>query len=376
MTAPTINKAPAIAFQRATKKKQKLKMAVQGPSGAGKTMGALSLAFALARTGRVAVLDTEKGSASLYADLFPPFDTVSLEAPYSSKRYYEVIEAAIAAGYEVLVVDSLSHQWAGPGGILDRKEDADKRGGDSFRNWATFSKEHTRFVNYLLNVDIHLVCTVRTKAEYALIAGENGKRGSVQKLGMAPIQREGLEYEFTTMFEMQMDHRAVASKDRTNLFNTDTPVDLTDVDLAETLRAWLDSGAEPDPIAPVRDPLAEPAAERAPVASPASPLALVPATAAPAPFDEPPAAAASKEPEARCPKCSGPMYDNRGNKRSQRAPDFKCKNARSCDGAYWPGQWPPKEEGGQLDALASGESEQPVGVGAAALEAPTDDLPF
>lgn len=255
MTAPAT--PPAVQFQRATKKKQKLKMAVQGPSGSGKTLGALSLAFALAPTGKVAVLDTEKGSASLYADEFPPFDTVSLGPPYTSRRYYEVIEAAIAGGYEVLVVDSLSHQWAGPGGILDRKEDADKRGGDSFRNWATFTKEHTRFVNYLLNVDIHLVCTVRTKAEYAMIAGEAGKKGSVQKIGMAPIQREGLEYEFTTVFELQMDHRAVASKDRTHLFDTETPVDLSDKEVAQSIRAWLDSGAVADPIAPLRDPLAE-----------------------------------------------------------------------------------------------------------------------
>lgn len=360
MTTP--NTTP-ITFARATKTQQRLKMAVQGPSGSGKTMGALAIAFALAPTGKVAVLDTEKGSASLYADIFPPFDTVSLEPPYSSRRYYEVIEAAIAAGYEVLVVDSLSHQWAGPGGILDRKEDADKRGGDSFRNWATFSKEHTRFVNYLLNVNIHLVCTVRSKSEYALVAGENGRRGSVQKLGLAPIQREGLEYEFTTVFDIQMDHRAVASKDRTHLFDNETPVDLTDKVVAQNLRAWLQSGAAADPIAPVRDPLAVAPATSAPAA-----------TAAP----EPPAAgtSAADEPEAVCPKCGATgMRDDRARKRNPKAPDFRCQR-KGCDGVLWPGQWPPKPEGdpAQQDAFAGDDGAGvPVGAGD---EFDDDGLPF
>lgn len=228
------------AFKKATRHAVKLKLAVQGPSGSGKTLGALALAKALAGGGRIAVIDTENGSASLYAERFD-FDVLELHPPYTSLAYLTAIEEAAKAEYPVVVIDSLSHQWAGEGGILSRKEDADKRGGNQFTNWQPFSKEHEGFKAGLLSAPIHIVATLRTKQEYAL-KSEGGKT-KPKKLGMAPIQREGMEYEFTLVWELQMDHRAAASKDRTSLF-TEGLVDLLDPKVPQRLLAWLASAPE------------------------------------------------------------------------------------------------------------------------------------
>jgi hypothetical protein len=228
--------APAISFRRATRQAVKLKIGIQGPSGSGKTLGALALARGLAgKSGRIAFIDTENDSASLYADRYE-FDTLGLSAPYESRRYVEAIRAAAEAGYHVVIVDSLSHQWAGPGGILDRKEQADKRGGNQFTNWQPFTKEHEAFKAELLAAPVHLICCLRTKQDYVL--EEKGGKQAPKKVGLAAIQREGMEYEFSINFELQMDHRASASKDRTSLFDEQLS-DLTNPDVAKKLRAWL-----------------------------------------------------------------------------------------------------------------------------------------
>jgi hypothetical protein len=176
------------------------------------------------------------------------FDVIELGPPFTSKRFEEVIDAAIDAGYDVLVIDSLSHQWAGEGGILSRKEEMDKRpGSNSYTNWATFTKEHTAFVAKVLHAPIHMIVTLRSKQDYVIETNEKGK-SSPRKVGLAPVQREGLEYEFSTMFELQMDHRAQVSKDRTGLF-ADELVDLLDKNVATRIKGWLDS-AEPAPTKP------------------------------------------------------------------------------------------------------------------------------
>lgn len=229
------------AFKKATREAVKLKLAIAGPSGSGKTLGALSLAKGLAGAGRIALIDTENGSASLYGDRYE-FDVLNLAPPFTSKRYEQALSAAVEAGYDVIVIDSLSHQWNGEGGILARKEEMDKRpGSNSYTNWATFTKEHTAFLSTILHLPAHVIATLRSKQDYVLETNEKGKQ-QPKKIGMAPVQREGLEYEFSAVFDVQMDHRATASKDRTGLFEGEL-VDLLDAKVAKRLVAWLASGA-------------------------------------------------------------------------------------------------------------------------------------
>lgn len=235
-------------FKKATRTAVKLKIGLQGPSGSGKTLGALALAKALANGGKIAVIDTENGSASLYADKWD-FDVLELDPPYTSRRYQDAIRAAMDAGYAVVVIDSLTHQWAGEGGILARKETSDARPGtNSFTNWAPFTKEHEQFKASILHAPVHVIATMRTKQEYAL--GENSKGKQVpKKMGMAPIQREGFEYEFSVAFELQMDHRATASKDRTGLFDGEL-VDLLDGSVGKRLLTWLSTAKPEEPKEP------------------------------------------------------------------------------------------------------------------------------
>ena len=226
------------AFKKATRTAQKVKIGVTGPSGAGKTLGALALAHQLAPTGKVAVIDTENGSASLYADRYA-FDTLEIGPPYLTKKYVEAVNAAVEAGYEVLVIDSISHQWDGDGGILQRKEETDARGGNHFSNWQPFTKEHNEFRGLLLHAPVHVIATMRSKMAYSQ---EEGGKKQVKKVGLQPIQRDGMEYEFTVTFDVQMDHKASASKDRTSLF-AGKLTDLLSPTTGKALLAWLASAA-------------------------------------------------------------------------------------------------------------------------------------
>lgn len=228
-----------LAFKRAERSQSKLKLGIQGPSGSGKTLGALALARTLAAGAPIAVIDTENGSASLYADRYT-FDVLNLEPPYTSERYLEALRAAVDAGYGAVVVDSLSQQWAGAGGILARKEMVDARGGNSFTNWGPFTKEHEAFKAALLALPTHVIATLRTKQDYVMETDSRGKQ-MPKKVGLAAIQREGMEYELSIMFELQMDHRASTSKDRTGLFDGQL-VDLCDATTGKRLMAWLASG--------------------------------------------------------------------------------------------------------------------------------------
>jgi len=230
--------------RKAQKHSVKLKMAIQGPSGSGKTEGALALAKNFVPNAKILVVDTENESASLYADRYD-FDTIPLSAPYTSDRYRKAMQAAVEGGYDVLIVDSLTQQWDGEGGILRRKEALDRQpGSNSYTNWSTYTPEHTAFVEFIKQLPIHTICTLRTKQEYVLETNSKGKQ-QPRKVGMAPIQRDGLEYEFTIVFEVGMSHQATASKNRTNLFPDDEPIDLTSEAVAVQIRDWLANGAAP-----------------------------------------------------------------------------------------------------------------------------------
>jgi hypothetical protein len=249
------------APRKAEKKRVKLKMAVQGPSGSGKTWGALALAKNLWPDAKICVVDTENESASLYADSFA-FDTIPLGPPFTTARYVQCIDAVSTAGYDVIILDSITPQWDGEGGILRRKEEMDRRpGSNGYANWATFTPEHEAFKQTMMQTPMHLIATMRSKQDYILVANDKGKQVP-KKVGMAPIQRDQIDYEFTLVFDVEMDHKGAVSKDRTGLFN-EKVVDLANPATAEAIRGWLEHGKEVLPDAQRRAPEAQAQAQGA-----------------------------------------------------------------------------------------------------------------
>ena len=237
-------------FKKAERKSAKLRAAFCGTSGSGKTYSALLLARGLGD--KVAVIDTERGSSELYADLFG-FDVAQLAPPFTPHRYIELIRMA-ATQYDVLVIDSLSHAWAGEGGVLEMHDNATRsdRGGNSYTAWRNVTPQHNALVDAVLNAPCHVVCTMRSKAAYELVDDGKGKKKPV-KIGMAPIQRDGIDYEFTLVFDLSVDGNiATASKDRTNLWRGRNEV-ISDSHGRE-LREWLESGKS----SPIDHPAAMP----------------------------------------------------------------------------------------------------------------------
>lgn len=225
-------------FKKAERKQAKLRLALAGPSGSGKTYSALLLAMGLG--GRIAVIDTEHGSASLYADI-ADFDVLELHAPYAPERYGDAITSAEQAGYDVLIIDSYSHEWTGSGGCLEANEQLahQKFRGNTWAAWNETTPRHRKLTDKILTSSLHIICTMRSKTE--TVQGEGKK---ILKLGMKSEQRDGTDYEFTVVLDLTHDgHTAMASKDRTKLF--DQP-ELVSIETGERLLAWLNSGVSPE----------------------------------------------------------------------------------------------------------------------------------
>lgn len=221
-------------FKKAERKQARLRLALAGPSGSGKTYSALQMAKGLG--GRIAVIDTEHGSASLYADLVD-FDVMELHAPYSPERYIEAIKAAEQAGYDVLIIDSYSHEWTGPGGCLEINDQIAKAKykGNTWSAWNETTPRHRSLTDKILTSPLHIICTMRSKTE--TVQGEGKK---ILKLGMKSEQREGSEYEMTVVLDLVHDgNMAVASKDRTKLFKQP---ELITPETGQRLLAWLNDG--------------------------------------------------------------------------------------------------------------------------------------
>ncbi len=231
-------------FTKAERTQAKLRLALTGPSGSGKTYGALLIAKGLG--GKVAVIDTEHKSASLYAGMksMPEFDTLHLPPPYTPERFIEAIQSAEKAGYGTLIIDSITHEWSGSGGCLEINEQlaASRFRGNTWSAWNVTTPRHRQFLDTILHSSLHVIGTMRSKTE--TVQGEDKK---VKKLGMKSEQRDGTDYEFTTVLDIVHDgHYAVASKDRTGLF-TDTDSTKITEDTGKQLLAWLNSGAAPLP---------------------------------------------------------------------------------------------------------------------------------
>jgi len=243
-------------FKKATKKQVKARIAIAGPSGSGKTYTGLVAATALAQGGQIAVIDTERGSASLYSDYFD-FDVLELEPPFSPQVYKQAIKAAENAGYGVILIDSLSHAWEGEGGALDLADEATarQRTPNSYTAWREVTPLHREMVDAMLQSKAHIVATMRSKTEYA-IESTNGKT-NIRKVGMAPIQRAGMEYEFTVVGDMDADNKIVISKSRFAPLQSKVQLK-PDVNFFKPFVDWLNSGdaevkAEPTKPTPQKE---------------------------------------------------------------------------------------------------------------------------
>jgi len=233
-----------MSFQvrKAERKKAKLKLGISGPSGSGKTYSSLLLAHGIAGDwDKVTIIDTENGSGELYTHL-GRYNVISFAPPYSPQRYVEAITAAWKGGAEVIVIDSISHEWDGKGGCLDIQT---KLGG-KYQDWAKVTPMHNSFVEAILQVPVHVIVTTRKKQDYEMSRDANGKN-KVEKVGLKEIQRDGFEYELTINFDVEINHFAVASKDRTGLFMPRPCFQITE-ETGRELLAWAESGAEALPV--------------------------------------------------------------------------------------------------------------------------------
>jgi len=241
-------------FKKATKQQAKLRLAFIGPAGSGKTYSALAVGSRLGS--RIAVVDTERGSASKYADVFA-FDTLEPDS-FSPDTYRDAIKSAASAGYDVLIIDSLSHAWSGKDGALEMADAAARRssGGNRFAAWREVTPSHNAMVDAIVSAPLHIIVTMRTKTEYVMEENERGKKVP-RKIGLQPIQRDGLEYEFDVVADIDLDHVATVSKTRCSAL-TDKVFRRPGEEMAGILRDWLTDGVAPPPAPPKTEPAPPP----------------------------------------------------------------------------------------------------------------------
>lgn len=203
-------------IRKAERRQAKLRLALIGVSGSGKSLGAINIASGMNQ--KFIVIDTEQRSADLYANI-ADFDVLTLDKPFTPDRYIAAIKQCEAAGYETIIIDSLSHAWAGEGGVLDIQDTIAQasRSKNSFAAWREATPLHNKLVNAILHSSAHIIVTMRVKTHYEVVS-ENGKSRPI-KVGLSPVQKEGMDYEFTTVLDIDKDsHLYTSSKDRTQLF--------------------------------------------------------------------------------------------------------------------------------------------------------------
>lgn len=251
-------------FQKAVKAESKLRLAIAGPSGSGKTYTSLAIATALAGDKPIALIDTEHGSASKYADLFN-FDVAEMHPPFHPGKFMDAIAEAEKAGYAVVILDSISHAWAGSGGILDIVDEAAKRSksGNTYMAWKEGTPIQNHLIDAIVQSGIHVIATMRSKTEYVLVDTGNGKQAP-KKVGMAPVQRDQFEYEFDVVLDMDSENNGIISKTRCPALTGKVFVK-PGKDIAGILSEWLHGAKRTTPPAATPKP---PPAPEAPTETP------------------------------------------------------------------------------------------------------------
>lgn len=238
-------------IRKAEKGKQKLRLGLIGPTGSGKTWTSLLFAESLVEgTGlRIGVIDTERESSELYADRFD-FDVIQLTESHDPRAYIDALHAFAETGqHGCVVVDSVSHAWMGREGALEQvdKAAARSKSGNSFAAWRNVTPLHNQLVDALLAQPYHLIATLRAKMEYVQEKDKDG-RTEVRKIGLQPVQRDGMEYEFTVVCDIDTDHKLVVGKTRCNDVDG-VVIHRPDGKFAHRLRTWIESGID-KPAAP------------------------------------------------------------------------------------------------------------------------------
>lgn len=233
-------------LSKATRKKSFMRLNLSGPSGSGKTMSALRMAYGLVGDWeKIGVIDAENGSASLYSHL-GEFQVIDLTPPFSPDRYIQAIDVCLKGGMQCIIIDSSSHEWSGPGGCIEMNERLAqaKYKGNTWSAWNETTPKHDAFVQKVLQSKCHVITCTRSKTETAMVDNK------VKKVGIKDIQREGWEYELTVSLNIDRDtHTAIASKDRTNIFEGKDPFVITE-ETGDLIKRWCETGID-NPFAKV-----------------------------------------------------------------------------------------------------------------------------
>ena len=223
---------------KAQRKNARMKLALQGPSGSGKTYSSLLLAKGLTEEwNNICVIDTENHSADLYSHL-GDYNVLTLGKPFNPEAYIQAIELCEKSGIKVIIIDSLSHEWEGEGGILDIHSNMV---GNSFTNWSKVTPRHNALVQRILQSSCHVIATLRTKQDYVL-SDKNGKMVP-EKVGLKSVTKDGMDYEFTVVLDLDIQHMSTCSKDRTGLFSTSLPFRITS-HTGESIALWCEGNTK------------------------------------------------------------------------------------------------------------------------------------
>lgn len=265
----------ALVFKKAQREQVRIKVSIAGPAGSGKTMSSLLMAYGITKAEfpnlsdaevweKICVIDTENGSGSLYVGkqvgptTIGAYNTIDLTPPFEPGVFVDAIHMAEEHGMNVIIIDSLSHAWAGVGGALDQQGKIAERSGNSWTAWRSVTPQHNKLVDAMLQSPAHIIANMRAKMEYQQTTSDSGKK-QVKAIGMGVVMREGIEYEFTVSFMLDYDHVASSTKDRTGIF--DGKLFTIDANTGKQMYAWLSSGAAPTPKAnPVPAPTPAPSA--------------------------------------------------------------------------------------------------------------------
>jgi len=249
----------ALVFKKAQREQVRIKVSIAGPAGSGKTMSSLLMAYGLTKAEfpnlseaeiweKICLIDTENGSGSLYvgkqvgSTTIGAYNTIDLTPPFEPGVFVDAIHMAEEHGMNVIIIDSLSHAWAGVGGALDQQGAIAARSGNSWTAWRSVTPQHNKLVDAMLQSPAHVIANMRAKMEYQQTTNEAGKK-QVKAIGMGVVMREGIEYEFTVSFMLDYDHVANSTKDRTGVF--DGRYFTIDANTGKQMYQWLSSGAVP-----------------------------------------------------------------------------------------------------------------------------------